>query len=170
MRNPHSQPLIVPKNYNAWLLLAEQFVKACDVCQKFNNVIHAPTNVLHPISIHWPFYKWGTDVVGPLPPTTGHRKFMLVAINYFTKWAETERYTQIKVNHLIQLIQRSIVCLFGTPHIIVSNNGPQFVNKPFKYFCSEHEIKNVYSTPRHPQSNDQSKVTNKTMIKYLKKG
>ena len=44
----------------------------------------------------WPFYKWGIDVVGPLPMATGQQKFMPVATDYFTKWAEAEAYAQIK--------------------------------------------------------------------------
>ena len=60
----------------------------CDVCQKFGNVIHVPVEELHSVTSLWPLYKLGIDIMGPLPLVTGKRKFMLVATNYFTKWAE----------------------------------------------------------------------------------
>ena len=62
------------------------------------------------------------------------------------------------------------MCQFRVPHSIVSNNGPQFISKSYQQFCTECGIKNIHSTPRHPQSNRQAKVTNKTLLDYLKKG
>ena len=45
---------------------SEAFVRKCDVCQQFGNVIHVPTKALHFVTSMWPFYKWGKDVMGPL--------------------------------------------------------------------------------------------------------
>ena len=98
----------------------------------------------------WPFYKWGIDVVGPLPLATCQRKFMLVATDYFTKWVEVEAYAQIKATQLIQLVQNNILCRFKVPHSLVSYNGLQFISKEFQQFCTKYEIKNVYSSPRYP--------------------
>ena len=64
---------------------SQDFVCKCDVCQKFGNVIHIPTEELHSVASLWPFYKWGIDIMGPLPLAMGQRKFMVVATNYFTK-------------------------------------------------------------------------------------
>ena len=72
---------------------SQEFVHKCDVYQKFGNVIHVPAEeALHYVKSPRPFYKWGIDIVGPLPIATDQRKFMLVATNYFTKWAEVEAY------------------------------------------------------------------------------
>ncbi|GKG27987.1 reverse transcriptase domain-containing protein [Tanacetum coccineum] len=38
----------------------------------------------------WPFYKWGIDIVGPFPEGPGKVKFLIVAIDYFTKWIEAK--------------------------------------------------------------------------------
>ncbi|GJY42246.1 reverse transcriptase domain-containing protein [Tanacetum coccineum] len=48
---------------------------------------HRP--IMH-ISSPWPFYQWGVDIVGPFPEAPGWVKFLKVAIDYFTKWAEAE--------------------------------------------------------------------------------
>ena len=63
-------------------------MRKCDVCQRFGNVIHVLVETLYSMTSLWPFYKWGIDVMGPLPLAIGQRKFMLVA----TKWVETEAY------------------------------------------------------------------------------
>ena len=75
---------------------SEVFVKNCDICQIFGNIIHVLATMLHFVSSLWPFYKWIIDIVGPLPLAMGQRKFILVATSYFTKWVEFEAYVQIK--------------------------------------------------------------------------
>ena len=83
---------------------SELFVRNYDTFQKFSNIIHAPATTLHFVSSPWPFYKWGIDIMGPLPQAIGKRKFILVSIDYFTKWAEAEAYAQIKASHLTQFV------------------------------------------------------------------
>ena len=98
-------------------------MRKCDVCQKFRNVIHVLVEALHSVTSLWPFYKWGIDIVGPLSLAKGQQKFMLVSIDYFTKWAEDEAYAQVIATHLIQFVQKNIVCRFGVPQSLVSDNG-----------------------------------------------
>lgn len=58
---------------------------------------------------------------------------------------------------------------FGIPRTIIADNDLQFDSTTFKTFCSELNIKNLYSTPRYPQSNGQAEATNKTLLSALKK-
>lgn len=53
--------------------------------------------------------------------------------------------------------------------MIIADNDPQFDSVAFRTFSSELKIKNLYSTPRYPQSNRQTKATNKTLLSALKK-
>ncbi|XP_022152233.1 uncharacterized protein LOC111020002 [Momordica charantia] len=64
---------------------AKQFVKTCDNCQRFANIIHQPPELLTPISDPWPFAQWGVDIIGPFPLGKGQTKFVVVAVDYFTK-------------------------------------------------------------------------------------
>ena len=64
---------------------------------------------------------------------------------------------------------KNIICRFGIPLSIVTDKGPQFDSKVYKNFCNELKIKNLYSTPRYPQSNDQAESSNKTLLTALKK-
>ena len=74
---------------------ARELVKKCDKCQRFGNVQHLLAEKLMTISSPWPFAQWGIDIVGPLPQGKRQVKFLLVAINYFSKWVEVEALTTI---------------------------------------------------------------------------
>ncbi|XP_057969336.1 uncharacterized protein LOC131158486 [Malania oleifera] len=63
---------------------ALKLVKQCDKCQRCAVVPHVPSNLLSPLTSPCPFAQWGIDMLGPLPQATGQRKFLVVAIDYFT--------------------------------------------------------------------------------------
>lgn len=71
------------------------FAKKCLQCQKHEYLIHRLTKELHPMVSPWLFTIWGMDIFGPFPTAQGQRKFLLVAIDYFTKWVETEPLANI---------------------------------------------------------------------------
>ena len=73
--------------------------------------------------------------------------------------------TEHKIHNFVW---RAIICRFGIPRALVSDNGKQFDNAKFRDFCAELEIKNYYSSPAHPQSNGQAEVTIRTLKAALK--
>ena len=90
------------------------------------------------------------DIIGPLPIIAAHKKFLLVATDYFSKWVEAEAYANIKDKDVSKFVWKNIICQFGIPQTIIADNEPQFDSVEFKTFCSELKIKNLYSTPRYP--------------------
>ncbi|XP_062147754.1 uncharacterized protein LOC133856715 [Alnus glutinosa] len=145
-----------------------RLVQQCDKCQRFAQVMKNPPEKLNPISSPWPFAKWGVDIVGPMPPGKG-RKFLLVAVDYFTKWAKAEAFATITTANMIKFLWSSVVCRFGIPYAFVTNNEKQFDCRPFRKWCAELRIRNYYSTPIHAPANGQVEATNKTLLKTLKK-
>ncbi|KAL0416238.1 UNVERIFIED_CONTAM: hypothetical protein Slati_3455700 [Sesamum latifolium] len=69
---------------------AIRLVSKCERCQKHSSLIHQPAEPLTTMLSPCPFMQWGMDIVGPFPLAAGQRKFLLVAIDYFTKWVEVE--------------------------------------------------------------------------------
>ena len=65
-----------------------EYVRKCEQCQKHAPLIHQPAGHLNLISSPWPFPQWGLDIFGLFPRAIGNRRFMLVAVDYFTKWAK----------------------------------------------------------------------------------
>ncbi|GKB17367.1 reverse transcriptase domain-containing protein [Tanacetum coccineum] len=80
----------------------------------------------------WPFYQWGMDILGPLPQPSGKLKFVIVAIDYFTKWIKAKPLARITGKDVKKFVWDNIVFRFGLPRVIVMDNGTQFVNDPFK--------------------------------------
>lgn len=74
----------------------KEYVKKCDTCQRFGNLIHVLTGSLNLVTGPWPFAMWGIDIVGPLPSAQTHKEFMLIAIHYFLKWIQAKVHAQIK--------------------------------------------------------------------------
>ena len=58
--------------------------------------IHQPGGILNPLSSPWPFAQWGLDIVGLFPKAVGNKKYLLVGIDYFTKWVEAEPLANIR--------------------------------------------------------------------------
>ena len=129
-------------------------MRKCDRCQRQAPVLRSPAQDLISISSPWPFGQWGIDIVGSFPTAPAQKKLLLVAIDYFSKWIDVEAFTSIKDKDVTQFIWKNIVYPFGIPRSIVSNNGPQFDSRVYRNFYQELKIKNLYSTPRYPQSND----------------
>ena len=90
-------------------------------------------------------------------------------MDYFTKWVEAKALANIWDVDVKKFVWRNIVTRFGVLESLVSDNGLQFDSKAFCEFCSNLGIKNKYSTPTYPQSNDQVKTINKAIVNSLKK-
>ena len=129
---------------------AAEYVRKCERCQKHTHLIHQPVRHLNPISNPLPFAQWGLDILGPFTRATGNRRFVLVAIDYFTKWAEAEALANIRDVDVKKFIWKNIVTRFGVPNTLISDNGLQFDSRAFRDFCRDLGIMNKYSTPTYP--------------------
>ena len=132
---------------------AQTYVKACDKCQRFSNFIRQSSEELTPMMAPWPFAKWGLDIMGHFPTAIRQLKFLVVGIDYFIKWVEAEALATIMEKNIRSFVWRNIICRYGIPKVLVSDNRKQFDNNAFRDFCSELGIKNHYSSPAHPQAN-----------------
>ena len=84
------------------------------------------------------------------------------------KWVEAEILATITEKNIRSFIWKNIVCRYGIPRVLVSDNGKQFDNDAFRDFYSQLGIKNHYSSPAHPQANRQVEVTNRSLLKIIK--
>ncbi|XP_017420406.2 uncharacterized protein LOC108330432 [Vigna angularis] len=98
------------------------FVQKCVPCQEHSNNPHLPPHALHSISSPWPFAQWGMDIVGPFPAGRAQKKFLLVAVDYFTKWVEVEPLATITAAQ-VQKFCWKLICRFGLPQSIITDNG-----------------------------------------------
>ena len=105
---------------------AEAYVKTCVKCQRFNNIIRQPTKEITSMTTPWPFTQWGLDIMGPFSSAVRQLKFLVVGIDYFTKWVEAEDLATTSEKNVRGFVWRCIICRFGIPRVLVSDNGKQF--------------------------------------------
>ncbi|RDX78661.1 Pol polyprotein, partial [Mucuna pruriens] len=98
---------------------------------------------------------WGLDMIGPIEPkvSNGHR-FILVAIDYFTKWVEATSYANVTKSVVTKFIKRDIICRYGLPACIIIDNGTNLNNKMMTELCKQIKIKHHNSTPYRPKMNE----------------
>ncbi|KAK3002009.1 hypothetical protein RJ639_022183 [Escallonia herrerae] len=146
-----------------------EHTKKCDACQRFSPVPRLAPTALTTLNSPIPFAMWGMDILGPFPPALAQRKFVIVAIDYFTKWVEAEALSSITEQKCEDFFWRSVVCHFGIPRVLVTDNGRQFNNHTFRAFCANLSIEQRFTSVAHPQTNGQTEVTNRTLLQGLKK-
>jgi len=79
------------------------FVKKYERYQCHARIQCQPVAPLSQLSAPWPFTQWGMDILGPFLSVYGQCKFLIVVIDYFTKWVEAEPLawiTEAKVSQL----------------------------------------------------------------------
>ncbi|KAL0312146.1 UNVERIFIED_CONTAM: hypothetical protein Sradi_5613900 [Sesamum radiatum] len=83
---------------------AIRLVSKCERCQKHSSLIHQPAEPLTTMLSPCLFMQWGIDIVRHFPLAAGQRKFLLVAIDYFTKWVQEEPLTRITEREVMKFI------------------------------------------------------------------
>ncbi|KAL0378265.1 UNVERIFIED_CONTAM: hypothetical protein Sradi_3132000 [Sesamum radiatum] len=108
------------------------------------------------------------DIVGKLPRAPGQREYLIVAVDYFSKWVEAEALSKITEKEVMKFAWKNIVCRFGIPRAFVMDNGTQFQGAKLRQWCEELKIKQYYTSVATPQSNGQTEVTNRIILQSLK--
>ncbi|GJY93237.1 reverse transcriptase domain-containing protein [Tanacetum coccineum] len=147
---------------------ARTLIRACQDYQVHKPVPRNPQQKLSPITSPWPFYKWGIDIAGPFPKGPGKVKFLIVAIDYFTKWIEAKPVATITGNQIKKFVWDNIVCRFELPGEIISDNGKQFQDNPFKDWCEKLCIHQHFDFVKHPQTNGLVERANRSLGEGIK--
>nr|XP_027075992.1 uncharacterized protein LOC113699838 [Coffea arabica] len=147
---------------------AHDLVLGCPSCQVHVPEHHQPANFMVPITSPWPFEQWGTDIIGPFPRAVGGYTFLITAVDYFTKCVEAEPLRTITRLAIQKFFWKCIVYRFGIPQVIISDNGRQFAENPFKTWCTNLGIKQHFTSVGHPQANGQAENFNRTLLHGLK--
>ncbi|WKA13007.1 hypothetical protein VitviT2T_030344 [Vitis vinifera] len=146
-----------------------QFVQRCPECQIHGDLIHVPPSELHALTSPWPFSVWGIDIIGKISPksSSGH-EFILVAIDYFTKWVEAASYARLTSSGVANFIRSHIICHYGVPHELISDRGVHF-RAEVDTLVQRYGIRHHRSTAYRPQTNGAVEAANKNIKRILRK-
>ena len=145
----------------------KEYVKTCKKCQKRQK--GKRSEPLHPIQVGRAFERIGIDLVGPLPITKQNNRYIIVATDYLTRWPEARAVPDAGANTLAQFIFEEIICRHGTPKIILSDQGRNFISETIRVLCEKFLIRHKFSSPYHPQTNGMVERLNRTLCESLAK-
>ena len=156
-----------------WLTMESDcinYARKCHKCQIYADKIHSPPNALHVLAPPWPFSMWGMDVIGPITPkaSNGHR-FIFVMIDYFTKWVEAASYASVTRAVVCKFIKKEIICRYGLPERIISDNARNLNNSMMEGICAQFKIKHHNSAPYRPKMNGAVEAANKNIKRIVEK-
>ena len=171
--NGHSMARKILRAGYFWLTMENDcciHVRKCLKCQEYADNINVSPTTLNMLSAPWPFSMWGIDVIGAIEPkaSNGHC-FILVAIDYFTKWVEAASYANVTRKVVTKFIQRKIICRYGLPSRIITDNATNLNNKMMSELCEEFKIQHHNATPYRPKMNGVVEAANKNIKKIVQK-
>ena len=146
-----------------------QFVQRCPECQIHGDLIHVLPSKLHALTSPWPFSVWGINIIGTisLKSSSGH-EFILVAIDYFTKWVETASYARLTSSRIASFIKSHIICRYGVPRELISDRGVHFRAK-VDTLVQRYGIQHHWSSTYRPQTNGVVEAANKNIKRILRR-
>lgn len=115
--------------------------------------IHVPPEPLHSVGAYWAFQVWGLDFVRPIHPLSSERhRFILTAVEYFSKWAEAVAIRRQIGDCVAQFIKENIIRRFGVPQKIITDNGLPFLGWRTAEMMEQFRIKKMEASPYTAQS------------------
>ena len=130
-----------------------KYVKGCDSCQRMGRPTTSDQLSLQPEVMTEIFEKWVLDFVGPISPMSHKKKYILVCIDYVTKWVEAKALFRATEKSVVEFIYEEMFTRFGVPREIVRDQGTQFTSKLMQELTTKYGIRHCKSSPYHPQAN-----------------
>ena len=108
---------------------SHEHAKRCDACQRYSRRDPGMGMPLVPTLPMLPFERWGIDFIGEVHPTSSRQnRWIIVATEYLTKWAEAKAVRADNAKHTAIFIFENIITRFGCPRVLVSDRGGHFIN------------------------------------------
>lgn len=139
----------------------EKYLSQCDVClnHHYKQAKEPMMIAAHPTE---PWEKVGTDLFQL------NGKDYLVVIDYYSNYPEVEQLHYTTSNYVIQCM-KSIFARHGIPHIVQSDNGPQYTSREFQLFAEQYGFKHTTSSPLYPKANGKAEKGVQIVKRLLKK-
>jgi hypothetical protein len=145
----------------------ERWCRACDACAARKGPKKRSRGKLQRYNVGAPFERVAIDILGPLPCSIDGNKYMLVAMDYFTKWPEVYPIADQEAATVAEAMVKNWVSRFGVPLQLHSDQGTNFTSTLFIEMCRLLGIEKTRTTPLHPQSDGMVERFNRTILNHL---
>jgi len=123
-----------------------------------------------PLQLHQvgaPLERVAMDILGPLPPTRQGNRYILVIMDYFTKWPEAFALPNQEAGVLAKAFVEGFVCRHGIPEELHTDQRRNFESELLKEVCRLLAIRKTQTMPLRPQSDGMVERFNRTLIQQL---
>ena len=155
-----------------WLKLIKgsiESVKKCHPCQIFSRKMREhPTPMFHVITVG-PFTKWGIDYTTCNPPSARGHHYIIVAVDYFTKWVKAMPTFKHDGETMALFLFNQIIARFDVLREIVTDHGSHFQNQMMIELTSKLGLRKEHLSPYYPQANGQVEAINKSLKTILQR-
>ena len=145
-----------------------EYVNKCIPCQTRNLTKQQP-HMQECDMPPFPFAKLALDVSGPYPKTHSGNQYMVTFIDMYSGWPEAFAVPNKKAETVANLLIDEIFPRFGTPLQLLTDNGPENINKIMKQTLEGLNVHHVTTSFYHPQSNGKVERLHRTMHDILAK-
>lgn len=152
-----------PEMYESVVL----YIRTCLCCQKKKSPPKSYCAPLKKYVVGVPFERVACDIMGPMPETERHNKYVLVVSDYFTRWVEAYPLVDQKSETIASVIASEWVTRFGCMSELYSDNGTNFVSEIMQDLCSLLSIERLTTIVRRPQSDGVCERFNHTVQSML---
>uniref|UniRef100_A0A0X3NU41 Integrase catalytic domain-containing protein n=1 Tax=Schistocephalus solidus TaxID=70667 RepID=A0A0X3NU41_SCHSO len=122
---------------------------------------------MQPMITGFPGERVGLDIIGPLPISVRGHEYILVMIDYFTKWVEAIPLLHQDAQSVANAITHEWVSRWGAPLAFHSDCGSNFNSRLFREVCQLLDVHKTRTTPYHPEGNGLVERTNRTLKNTL---
>nr|GEY76417.1 reverse transcriptase domain-containing protein [Tanacetum cinerariifolium] len=130
---------------------AHNLVKSCDSWKRQGKISQKDEMPQNAIQVCEIFDVWGIDFMGP---SSRGNKYILVAIDYFSKWVEAKALHTNDARVVVKIL-KSLFARFGYPRAIISDRDTYFCNEQFAKVMFKYGVTHRLSTAYHPQTSGQ---------------
>ena len=144
------------------------YVAKCELCHSFKPSNQRPAGLMRSyVSMLKPGSSYSLDIIGPLPMTRKQNRFLIVFLDMCTKWIVATPVRNATAPAVIKVLEEEIIPQFGTPELILTDNGAQFISKLFQEECLRFGI-SVHHTPAYYPAGNMVERHNRTLKDALK--
>lgn len=124
------------------------YIKNCHVCQSLKADNRKPAGKIQQTTVKGPNEMLGIDIMGPLPRSPERHEYLVVVVDYFTRWVEFSSLRSATAKTVARFLRKDIFTRWGTPDYILSDRGPQFVSSVFNELCDQWTVKHKLTTDK----------------------
>ena len=140
-----------------------RWVKQCEKCARRKSPCQKSRAPLQPSFVGAPLERIAIDIFGPLPYSRRRNRYIMVVMDYFTKWAEAYPLRNQEAETVAKVLVEQFICRFGVPLSIHTDQGTNFESRVFQSICRLLGINKTRTTPYHPQSDGLVERFNRTI-------